>query len=108
VAKHGVLALSEALHAELQAAGAPIGVSVVMPGRVRTRLGRPPGSPDAAPGSLQEPASGSEVLEPSDVARHVVQAVHDDRLYVFTHPERMRDVEARFARIVADPPVSPR
>lgn len=100
VAKHGVLALSEALHAELRAAGAPIGVSVVMPGRVRTRLGQPPGSPDDAPGSLQEPARGAEVLDPSDVARHVVDALRADRLFVFTHTERMRDVEARFGRIL--------
>jgi NAD(P)-dependent dehydrogenase (short-subunit alcohol dehydrogenase family) len=96
VAKHGVLALSEALHAELRAAAAPIGVSVVMPGRVRTRLGQPPGSPEGAPASPPEPG----VIEPSDVARHVVDAVRTDRLYVFTHPERIGDVEARFARIL--------
>ena len=37
VSKHGVLALSETLYAELTQMAAPIGVSVVMPGRVATR-----------------------------------------------------------------------
>jgi NAD(P)-dependent dehydrogenase (short-subunit alcohol dehydrogenase family) len=96
VSKHGVLALSEVLHAELQAAGAPVGVSIVMPGRVRSRLGRPPGSPDAA-----EPSGPTEpgVIEPAEVGRHVVDAVRHGRLHVFTHPDRVEEVRARFARI---------
>jgi NAD(P)-dependent dehydrogenase (short-subunit alcohol dehydrogenase family) len=46
-AKHGVLALSECLHAELAATGAPIGVTVVMPGRVRTTRPRSAGRSSA-------------------------------------------------------------
>jgi NAD(P)-dependent dehydrogenase (short-subunit alcohol dehydrogenase family) len=95
VAKHGVLALSETLDMELRAAGAPIGVTVVMPGRVPTRLGRPaddPGEPDEGePGTL--PAA--------TIGRMVVDAVRDGRTFLFTHPERVPDVEARFARITA-------
>ncbi|MFI5053881.1 MAG: SDR family NAD(P)-dependent oxidoreductase, partial [Acidimicrobiia bacterium] len=97
VSKHGVLALSEILHAELLATGAPIGVTVVMPGRVRTRLGLPDGAFDDEP---QEPAAREPgVLEPSEVGRQVVDAVRDNRLYLFTHPERLDDVRARFTRI---------
>jgi NAD(P)-dependent dehydrogenase (short-subunit alcohol dehydrogenase family) len=101
VSKHGVLALSEVLHAELRAMGAPIGVTVVMPGRVRTRLGLPDAGDDdddqqpAAP----EPAEPG-VIEPSDVGRQIVEAVRADRLHLFTHPERVDDVRARFARII--------
>jgi short-subunit dehydrogenase len=96
VSKHGVLALSEVLHAELLESGAPVGVSIVMPGRVRTRLGGQKDSPadSELPGST-EPG----VLEPADVARHVVDAVREGRLHVFTHPERLDDARSRFARI---------
>jgi NAD(P)-dependent dehydrogenase (short-subunit alcohol dehydrogenase family) len=97
VAKHGVLALSEALHTELQAAGAPIGVTVVMPGRVRTHLGRPPLGPDGQPAEL--PPLGPGEIEPADVADQVVDAIRSDQLFLFTHPERIGDVMARFARI---------
>ena len=38
VAKHGVLGLSDVLRADLVAVGAPIGVSVVMPGMIRTGM----------------------------------------------------------------------
>lgn len=95
VAKHGVLALSEVLHAELLETGAPIGVSVVMPGRVRTRLGRPRDSDTEPEGPRTEPG----VLDPAEVARQVVDAIREGRLFVFTHPERIQDARSRFARI---------
>jgi NAD(P)-dependent dehydrogenase (short-subunit alcohol dehydrogenase family) len=103
VAKHGVLALSETLQAELAATGAPVGVTVVMPGRVRTRLGLPPAddAPDGHAPDDDAPADEPEpgVLEPDEVGRQVVEAVRAGRLHLFTHPERIPEVEARFARI---------
>jgi NAD(P)-dependent dehydrogenase (short-subunit alcohol dehydrogenase family) len=100
VSKHGVLALSEVLHDELRSAGAPVGVTVVMPGRVRTRLGRPPGSPDDQPAPDDRPGvQDSQLIEPSEVGRQVVEAILAGRLFVFTHPERIAGVQARFARI---------
>jgi NAD(P)-dependent dehydrogenase (short-subunit alcohol dehydrogenase family) len=100
VAKHGVLALSETLQAELAAAGAPIGVTVVMPGRVRTRLGRP-ANDDGDDAGDDGPDGGPEpgLMEPAEVGSQVVEAVRDDRLHLFTHPERIPEVRARFARI---------
>jgi NAD(P)-dependent dehydrogenase (short-subunit alcohol dehydrogenase family) len=97
VSKHGVLALSEVLQAELAAAGAPIGVTVVMPGRVPTRLGQPPGSPDPDPSLV--PALQPDELDAADVGAQVVDAVRRDKLHLFTHPDRMGEVVARFARI---------
>jgi NAD(P)-dependent dehydrogenase (short-subunit alcohol dehydrogenase family) len=97
VSKHGVLALSEVLHAELAAAGAPIGVTVVMPGRVRTHLGRPPGTPDPEPSQVQPLQPGE--LAPAQVGAQVVDAVLRDQLHLFTHPDRLGEVVARFARI---------
>ena len=100
--KHGVLALSEVLNAELAAAGAPVGVTIVMPGRVRTRLGRPPGAPDPEPGpddsGAAHPLDAGEI-QPAAVGAQVIDAVRGNQLYLFTHPERVADVVARFARI---------
>ena len=92
VSKHGVLALSETLQAELVDIGASIGVSVVMPGRVTTRIGLGHGSSALAP---TEPG----VIEPAEVGRQVVEAVRQGRLYVFTHPERVAEARQRFAKI---------
>ena len=92
VSKHGVLALSETLQAELAQMGASVGVSVVMPGRVATRIGQGQGPSALAP---TEPG----VIEPAEVGRQVVRAVRHDRLYVFTHPERIAEARARFAGI---------
>lgn len=99
VAKHGVLALSEALQAELEDLGAPIGVTVVMPGRVRTRLGHSPGS--AEPDPPADLPLGPGEIDPADVAAQVVDAVRQGKLHLFTHPERVADAVARFARITA-------
>jgi NAD(P)-dependent dehydrogenase (short-subunit alcohol dehydrogenase family) len=97
VAKHGVLALSDTLRMELRDAGAPIGVSVVMPGRVPSRLGRGPEDPYEPEPDSAEPG----LLPAAQVGRIVVDAVQTDRMYVFTHPERVAEVESRFARITA-------
>jgi NAD(P)-dependent dehydrogenase (short-subunit alcohol dehydrogenase family) len=96
VSKHGVLALSEVLHAELVAVGAPVGVTVVMPGRVRTRLGRGPEAPDEPP---ERTTTEGGVLEPAEVGHRVVGAIRSNQLHLFTHPERLGEVRARFARI---------
>jgi hypothetical protein len=72
--------------------GAPIGVSVVMPGRVASRIGlghAPSGRAPTEPG----------VIEPAEVGRQVVEAVRHEHLYVFTHPERVAEARQRFARI---------
>ncbi|HEY3942500.1 MAG TPA: SDR family NAD(P)-dependent oxidoreductase [Acidimicrobiales bacterium] len=96
VTKHGLLALSETLQADLEQAGADIGVTVVMPGRVATALGRPVERSDDPPGPL-EPG----VLSPAVVAAQIVAAVRAGRRHLFTHPERLVEVEARFARILS-------
>ena len=97
VAKHGVLALSDTLKMELADTGAPVGVSVIMPGRVPSRLGRPPEDPTEPEFDPNEPG----LLPSSEVGRIVVEALLQNRMYVFTHPERVAEVEARFARITA-------
>jgi NAD(P)-dependent dehydrogenase (short-subunit alcohol dehydrogenase family) len=83
VAKHGVLGLSDVLRAELTAIDAPIGVSVVLPGMIRTGL-NPIGT-----------------VGPSVVAANVVDAVRTGRAYVFTDQHSIPDVESRLEAIRA-------
>jgi NAD(P)-dependent dehydrogenase (short-subunit alcohol dehydrogenase family) len=82
-AKHGVLGLSDVLRAELEAVGAPVGVSVVMPGMIRTGM-NPIGT-----------------IVPSTVAANVVDAVRRNRAYVFTDDHSTGEVEARLRAILA-------
>jgi NAD(P)-dependent dehydrogenase (short-subunit alcohol dehydrogenase family) len=83
VAKHGVLGLTDVLRAELDALGAAVGASVVMPGMVRTAM-NPIGT-----------------LEPSVVAANVVDAIRRNRAYVFTDQESATKVEERLQAIMS-------
>ena len=96
VSKHGVLALSETLLGDLRAEGSAVGVSVVMPGRVATGIGLPSGAPVPDFDEAAQPG----MLSAEAVAEQIMAAVEEDRLYVFTHPDRMEQVEARFDTIV--------
>jgi NAD(P)-dependent dehydrogenase (short-subunit alcohol dehydrogenase family) len=96
VSKHGVLALSETLLGDLRAVGSTVGVSVVMPGRVATGIGLPSGAP--APEIDEDAEPG--ILSAEVVAAQIMEAVEEERLYVFTHTDRMEQVEARFEAIV--------
>jgi NAD(P)-dependent dehydrogenase (short-subunit alcohol dehydrogenase family) len=82
-AKHGVLGLSDVLQAELEELGAPVGVSIVMPGMVRTAM-NPIGT-----------------VEPSVVATNVVDAIRRGRRYVFTDDHSVGEVETRLQAILA-------
>jgi NAD(P)-dependent dehydrogenase (short-subunit alcohol dehydrogenase family) len=83
VAKHGVLGLSDVLRAEFAELRAPVGVSVVMPGRVATRM-NPIG-----------------VLPARVVAANVVDAIRRDRHYVFTDQEGVAAADHRLRAILA-------
>ena len=99
VSKFGILALSEALAVELRSAGERVGVSLLAPGLVKTQM---PFSernrPDGLLSTEDHPArqaltrllverSASDGMEPEEVAGMVVDAVHDRRFFVLTHPE---------------------
>lgn len=107
VTKHGVVTLSETLYQELQAADSQIGVSVLCPGWVKTRIGE---SERNRPGrsATEEPASlgGSGIakaidqgLGPDAVATQVLAAIREERFYVLTHPDILPFVEQRHADI---------
>ena len=106
VTKHAVVALSEALHLELQMRGANVGVSVLCPGWVKTNIinadrNRPAGLPEPLPNPMQD--AGREMVKqlteqgmaPSEVARQVVEAIQTGKFYILTHPEMMAGVKTR-------------
>jgi NAD(P)-dependent dehydrogenase (short-subunit alcohol dehydrogenase family) len=110
VSKHAVVALSEALRAQLAARGAPVGVTVLCPGAVSTGLtsrehrrlsAAGQDQPWAvAPGSGPQPQRWGAALTPAEVAAAAVAAVQHDRFYVFTHPGSKARVQARLAPIL--------
>jgi NAD(P)-dependent dehydrogenase (short-subunit alcohol dehydrogenase family) len=113
--KFAVVNMSEGLAMQVKPLG--IGVTVVCPGFVRTRIsesarnrnpryGQAPKLDPASPAGILT-ASLAELsrsgLDPSDVAAQVLTAIREDELYVFTHYDAnwRGEVEARFAAILA-------
>jgi NAD(P)-dependent dehydrogenase (short-subunit alcohol dehydrogenase family) len=82
VAKHGVLGLSDVLRADLVKIGAPIGVSVVMPGLTKSKM-----VPIGA-----RPASG--------VADNIVDAIKTNRAYVYSDEDSEERVAARLHALI--------
>jgi NAD(P)-dependent dehydrogenase (short-subunit alcohol dehydrogenase family) len=111
--KFAVVSMSEGLAAQVRPLG--IGVSVLCPSFVRTLIGESgrnrqqrygptpsldPNSPAAA--IVAEIASRLQAgLDPAAVAERVLDAVRNDELYVFTHPNMRGEVDQRFAAIQA-------
>jgi short-subunit dehydrogenase len=89
--KFGIVGFSEGLRAELTADS--IGVSVVCPGGVRSRLWRTSqrmrgvADSDVPPSGISGQSASSSGMDPYQVGLRVVDAVRNDELYVITHPE---------------------
>lgn len=96
--KFAVLGMSECLEIELRSSGSPVGVSILAPGPVKTRM---PDSERNRPGSVQPAAEESRIammralaektaasgLEPDQVAEMVIEAVRERRFFILPHPE---------------------
>lgn len=113
--KYAVVAISEALQAELEMRNAPIGVSVLCPALVNTRIAesernRPDGTPAAADSLPPDAKAFDEAfrtalaqgMPPAEVAAAVVDAVRNGRFYITTHEETEQRVRSRFERILSD------
>lgn len=102
IAKHGVVTLSETLFAELASMAPGVGVSVLCPGWVKTRIYDAPRYGQGGLGLVGEEATGGDAgagiaeivkgliaggLDPSDVAAQVLDAVRTRRFYILTHPD---------------------
>lgn len=116
VTKYGVVALSEALYYELARRKSKVGVSVVCPSYVKTPIidtgrNRPPQAANDPPVRLTQAEmdatwdslgteSNSKVWLPDDVADYVFDAIHQERLYIVTHPESKAWIRTRMENIL--------
>ena len=110
--KFAVVTMSEGLAMQLEPHG--IGVTVLCPGFVRTRISDSARNRPARYGPVQRPDPtspagqlaarlaelGRSGLDPLDVAAQVLDAIREDELYVFTHPDMRAELEERFAAIL--------
>jgi NAD(P)-dependent dehydrogenase (short-subunit alcohol dehydrogenase family) len=116
--KYAVVAISETAYHELAMTGSDVGVSVLCPSWVRTRIHE---AARNRPADLQNgPAAETEVrdsnvasaiqgfieggLPPAEVADQVAAAVAERRFYILTHPDSRSAVERRMQAIVAGEP----
>jgi NAD(P)-dependent dehydrogenase (short-subunit alcohol dehydrogenase family) len=110
--KFAVVAISETLSKELQAAGASVGVSVLCPGFVRTNIfDSQRNRPDALRNATKAIGDARErndilkrfldtAMDPAEVALHVRDAIVQDRFWITTHPEFFNAVTQRSDDIV--------
>jgi NAD(P)-dependent dehydrogenase (short-subunit alcohol dehydrogenase family) len=107
--KFAVVALSEGLVGELEPHR--IGVSVLCPGWVRTRINESarnrPENIGPAP-AVRNPAMTQVInqliqsgMDPAAVAERVLAAIRSNDFYIFTHPEMREAVAGRFEGILA-------
>ena len=111
--KYAVVGISETL--ALECAGTNVGVSVLCPAWVSTRIteserNAPPDVQLSVPSPLSE-AMTEEVkklvaagLDPAHVAERTIAAIENGSLYVLTHPEFMVVIEERFRQIMNSRP----
>jgi NAD(P)-dependent dehydrogenase (short-subunit alcohol dehydrogenase family) len=113
VTKSGVISLSESLLVELQGRGAEIGVSVMCPGWVKTKLMEAERNrPEAPREDLVEVTPEGEImykiiqslvengLDPLDVGKQVVASIKEERFYILTHPEWNDMIRGRMENIL--------
>jgi NAD(P)-dependent dehydrogenase (short-subunit alcohol dehydrogenase family) len=110
--KHGVVALSECLAHDLAAIGAPVGVSVLCPSLLPSRIheaGR--NRPAALAPAAAEPAAAqarvragmaASAISARDAAEATLRAIDDGRFYVLPHVQTGAAVGKRMAAILSD------
>ena len=121
MSKHATLALSESLYLELKMKNAPIGVSVVCPELVATKIGesernRPrhlkrgdePASPerDVVENAIKL-ATSSQGVSPDEIAERAVDAIREERFYALApegeHWRSMCNARMELIRTASNP-----
>jgi NAD(P)-dependent dehydrogenase (short-subunit alcohol dehydrogenase family) len=114
VTKHAVVALSETLHHDLRERNSAVGVSVLCPAYVPTRIteserNRPGDLPSSeksretlAREAMLKKAVTSGKVSADQVAQAVVAAVKENRFYILTHARIKGAIQARMEDILAE------
>jgi len=118
--KVAVVSISETLSQEFGLAGLPIGVSVLCPSSVDTRVmeserSRPERrgvehrleSAEAVRLSIRDSFTGPTGLTPAHVAQRVLEAIRNGEFWIVTHPGERAAVEARFTAVLDHFPTAP-
>ena len=118
MSKHAVLSLSETLYHELTMRGAKIGVSVLCPESVATRIAEADRNrpahlkpADSAPSPEQDFVTGTlrdytrQGLPPAVLAERVLQAIRDNRFYILSQDvwRQMCDARLEDIRLARNP-----
>ncbi len=123
--KSGIVSLSETLYFELKQQNAQIGVSVLCPSFVRSRLveaerNRPPelrNPTDKKPLSAHDQEllqwfkdQNQNAMSPAQFALKVFEGIRENRLYIMTHPESNDGIKQRMENILQsrNPPLEKR
>jgi NAD(P)-dependent dehydrogenase (short-subunit alcohol dehydrogenase family) len=105
--KHAVIGLSEVLYRDLQAVGSKVGVSVLCPGGVVTKImsaernwpARLGPAPSTLPGEYPDFPGRKQ---PKEVADQVFEAIAARQFWILTHPRQYAEaIRARFEGAVA-------
>jgi len=112
--KFAVVTISESLHHELAMVGAKVKASVLCPGFVSTNIMSSDRNRPAALRVTEQPLTEAEQalrasyeglvssgLPPATVAEGVLEAIREERFYVFPHPEILAAVRGRMLNILA-------
>lgn len=110
--KHAVVAFSECLAKDLEQVASPIGVSVLCPSLVTTRIdqsqqNRPAaladsGPTDAAYAERVRAGMAASAVSAEHVARAAIKAIHERRFYVIPHVQTGASVRDRAQKTMGD------
>jgi short-subunit dehydrogenase len=112
--KHAVVALSEAMYHELKLTGTRVGVSVLCPAVVNTRIGESERNRPQVLANAGEAANPAQMaameqafraalaagLPPAEVAAAVLDAIREERFYILTHEETKTRMRAKLEDII--------
>jgi len=112
--KHAVVALSEAMYHELKLTGTRVGVSVLCPAVVNTRIGESERNRPQVLSNAGEAANPAQMaameqafraalaagLPPAEVAAAVLDAIREERFYILTHEETKTRMRAKLEDII--------
>ena len=115
VAKFGVVAITETLRKELEAAGSPVSASVLCPGAINTQIVNSKRNRDAASAKDHKDSQAETAFEkhagqllsqqgkdPADVAEMVYNAIVKNDFWILTHPAWIDVLKQRVAALERD------